>query len=184
MSANRKLTIDPDIWKRNLRDTTLTDDDACTRWFNNYFAFWLVCETRACKRTKRCAGEAAACRDRFMPLVPERMKFELRVTLEAAKDRLPRDEVQRKVREELARFDETTRVLERLGYAANSASPLPHSPSKTGVNALSLGEGGREQSERPEREALNARALTPPTSSATLSRKRERGNRARGEARA
>ena len=147
MSAIKE--IDVEIWKRNLRGAPLDDDNAYTRWFNNYFAFWLVCQTRACKRGKRCAGDPDACRDRFMPLVPERMKFELRATLNAINDKLPLEAVVRKVGEEMARFDETTRTLERLGYAASSSSPLPHCPSKTGVNALSLGEDGRERSGRP-----------------------------------
>ena len=53
MSAIKE--IDVEIWKRNLRGAPLDDDNAYTRWFNNYFAFWLVCQTRACKRGKRCA---------------------------------------------------------------------------------------------------------------------------------
>ena len=123
MSATKE--IDVESWKRNLRDVDPTDDEACTRWFNNYFAFWFVCETKACKRTKRCAGDADACRDRMMPLVPQRMKFELQATLRAMNDKLPREGVMQRVKEEMARFDETTRVLERLGYAANSLSPRP-----------------------------------------------------------
>src|SRR5262245_7369278 len=63
----KQLTIDPEIWKRNLRNAPLTDDDACTRWFNNYFAFWVICETKACQRAKRCAGDANVCCDRMMP---------------------------------------------------------------------------------------------------------------------
>ena len=141
-------TKEIEIWKRNLRECAPVDDAACTRWFNNYFAFWLVCETKARKRTTRCAGDAAACRDRFMPLVPERMKFELRATLKAINDKLPLEAVTRRVEEEMARFDETARTLERLGYAASSSSPLPHSPSKTGVNALSPGEGKEHRGPR------------------------------------
>ena len=67
-------------------------------------------------RRKRCAGDAAACRDRFMPLVPQRMKFELRVTLKAINDKLPLEAGTRKVAEEMARFDATARTLQRLGY--------------------------------------------------------------------
>jgi len=86
---------------------------------------WLACETKACQRAKRCAGDAAACRDRFMPLVPQRMKFELQATLKAINGKLPLEGVVQRVKEEMARFDETTRVLERLGYTAKSSSSLP-----------------------------------------------------------
>lgn len=126
MSATKEFDVE--IWKRNLRappGAPRPDDDACTRWFNNFFVFWLVCETKTCKRTSRCTGDAAACRDRFMPLVPQRMKFELQVTLKAINDRLPLEAVKQRVDEELARFDETTRTLERLGYATSASSPLP-----------------------------------------------------------
>ena len=133
MSAGTKeVTIDPDIWKRNLRDADLTDDDACTRWFNNYFAFWVICETKACKRTKRCAGDPKACAGRCMPMVPYRMKFEFHATLKAINDRLPLEGVMRRVKEEMARFDETARVLERLGYDANSLSPRPATRGESG----------------------------------------------------
>jgi hypothetical protein len=142
MSATKEIDIE--IWKRNLRDTQLTDDAACTRWFNNYFAFWLVCETKACKRTKRCAGDADACRDRFMPLVPERMKFELGVMLKAVNDKLPLETVMRRVEEEMARFDETTRTLERLGYGASSLSPRPAQRGEGGeTRGVAPGEGTR-----------------------------------------
>lgn len=120
----KQVTIDVEAWKRNLRDAPPVDDAACTRWFNNYFAFWLVCQTKACKRTKRCAGNADACRDRWMPHVPERIKFEFRATLTAVNDGLPLEAVVRKVKEELARFDEITRVLGG-GSAATSSSALP-----------------------------------------------------------
>ena len=106
-ARNKDVTIDRETWKRNLRrvgDAPM-DDDACTRWLNNYFAFWAICETKACKRTKRCAGDAARCRDRFMPILPERIKFEFRETLNAVNDGLSAQEVTRKVKEELARFD-------------------------------------------------------------------------------
>ncbi|MEJ0074331.1 MAG: hypothetical protein WDO17_02595 [Alphaproteobacteria bacterium] len=135
MSATKE--IDVEAWKRNLRAAPLDDDDACTRWFNNYFAFWHVCERRACKRTKRCAGDAAACSARMMPLVPPRMKFELQATLKATNDRLPREAAMQQVKEEMARFDETTRTLERLGYAANSSSP------QAGEGKESAGKGPR-----------------------------------------
>jgi hypothetical protein len=142
MSArNKEVTIDPEAWARNLRRTDRDapmDDDALKRWLNDYFAFWVICQTKACKRGKRCAGDAVACRDRYMPHVPQRMKFELQATLKAIKDKLPLEGVMRKVKDEMARFDETMRTLERLGYAAGSSSPLPLA-----------GEGGRERSERP-----------------------------------
>jgi len=134
MSAGKG--IDVEAWKRNLRDADVNDDNACTRWFNNYFAFWHVCETKACKRTKRCAGDADACRDRCMPLVPQRMRFELQATLKAIDDKLPLEGVVQRVKEDMARFDETARTLERLGYA-NSSSPLP----LAGEGKASAGQG-------------------------------------------
>ena len=167
MSAPKK--IDVEAWKRNLRVAAdaPVDDDACTRWFNNYFAFWHVCETGACKRGKRCAGDADACRDRFMPLVPQRMKFEVQATLKARTEGLSPDAVMRKVREELARFDETTRRLEALGMSGARAvySPplggvgfgvgVPKSSPPVGQTSTPLPnpppQGGREQTECAER---------------------------------
>jgi hypothetical protein len=154
MSAARKeVEIDVEAWKRNLRAAPLDDDDACTRWFNNYFAFWHVCETGACKRGKRCAGDADACRDRFMPLVPQRMKVELQAALKARSDRLSPDAAMRKVREELARFDEITRRLEALGISGASAPQTPLSP-----RPAKRGEGG-ERSEPGEGKGPRVRML-------------------------
>jgi hypothetical protein len=151
MPTARKVTIDVESWKRNLRDADPTDDDACTRWFNNYFAFWVICETKICKRAKRCAGDAEACHDRMWPHVPERMKFELRATLEAKKSGLSAEEVRCRVKEELTRFDETTRVLESLGASnagAKSSSPLlakgRSRPSSTGYAREGNASVGRE----------------------------------------
>lgn len=121
----KQVTIDPEAWARNLRvapDAT-PDDDAGTRWLNNYFAVWVICETAACKRAKRCADDAAACRDRFWPHVPERMKFEFRAMLKAIDEGLSLDGVMRKVKEELARFDEITRVLGTTSGACQAPSP-------------------------------------------------------------
>jgi hypothetical protein len=98
---------------------------------NNYFAVWAICQTKACTRTKRCSGDAKACHDRFWPHVPERIKFEFHATLKAAADGLSLEQVQRKVQEELARFDEIARQLGR-GSAAerSSASQAPLSPRR------------------------------------------------------
>jgi hypothetical protein len=136
MSATKEFDVE--IWKRNLRETPAIDDKSCTRWFNNYFAFWLACGTKACKRARRCAGDADACRDRWMPEVPQRMKFELRATLNAINDKLPLEAVTRKVAEELARFDEITRVLERYGGASATSAPLRPSPSPGGGGSASM----------------------------------------------
>ena len=151
MSAAKE--IDVEAWKRNLRAAPLDDDDACTRWFNNYFAFWHVCETGACRRNKRCAGDPKACSDRFMPLVPQRMKFELQATLKAINDKLPLDSVRRKAKEEMARFDETTRVLERLGMRSAGAPQTALSP-----RPAKRGEGG-ERSEPGEGKGPRVRML-------------------------
>jgi hypothetical protein len=122
MSArNKEVMIDPEAWARNLRRTDRDapmDDDALKRWLNDYFAFWVICQTKACKRGKRCAGDPKSCRDRMWPHVPERIKFEFRATLKAIDDRLPLEAVMQRVREELARFDEITRVLEQGGFTS------------------------------------------------------------------
>ena len=147
MSAAKE--IDVEAWKRNLRAAPM-DDDASMRWFNNYFAFWFVCETGACKRGKRCAGDADACRDRFMPLVPQRMKVELQAALKAKSDGLSPDAVMRKVREELARFDDITRRLEALGMSgagANSSSPLPACGERSTRRSAAKGASGEGESE-------------------------------------
>jgi hypothetical protein len=96
----RQVTIDLEAWRRNLRaapDPT-QDKDADTRWLNNYFAFWAVCEAGACKRGKRCAGKPKACFERFWPAVPERMKFEFRGYLKAFSDGLSLEQARRKVK--------------------------------------------------------------------------------------
>jgi len=115
--VTKQVTIDPEAWARNLRvaPDAPPDDDALKRWLNNYFAFWVICPAKACTRTKRCAGDPKACHDRFMPLVPERIKFEFRATLKAIDEGLSLEGVMRKVKEEMARFDEITRGLESIG---------------------------------------------------------------------
>jgi hypothetical protein len=114
--ATKEVTIDPEAWARNLRaPRDARDKDATTRRMNNYLAFWAICPSRACGRAKRCAGDAHACFDRMWPHVPERMKVEFRVTLKAVNAGGSLEEVKRKIREELARFDE---------MAAGLASPL------------------------------------------------------------
>src|SRR3954447_13507928 len=119
-----EVTINKEAWARNLRrvdrDAPM-DEDAFRRWRNNYFAFWVVCDTRACRRAKRCAGDPKSCHDRIWPHMPERMKFEFRVTLKAITEGLSLDEVRRKVKEELARFDARFREGERA--AASDGRP-------------------------------------------------------------
>src|SRR3954452_20437735 len=100
------------------------DEDAFRRWRNNYFAFWAVCETRACRRAKRCAGDPKSCHDRIWPQMPERMKFDFRVTLKAINEGLSLDEVRRKVKEELARFDARSGEAER-GARSDGLPPSP-----------------------------------------------------------
>ena len=117
-----EVTLDPEDWAGNLRGVTPDtpmDEDTGWRWHNNFFAVWAVCERNACRRAKRCAGDPKPCHDRFWPHVPERMKFEFRATLKAINDGLPLEAVTRRVEEEMARFDETQRVAERLGYSAS-----------------------------------------------------------------
>jgi len=143
MSAgNKGITIDKKAWARNLRvapDAT-PDDDALKRWLNNYFAFWVICPTRACKRTKRCAGDPRSCHDRIWPHMPERIKFQFHATLTAVNDGLSAQEVTRKVKEELARFDETTRVLGQSSGGTHGPAPrgaegeAPLSPTAVPAN--------------------------------------------------
>jgi|SRR5690242_15445526 hypothetical protein len=125
MSGRKRAVIDVEIWRRNLRETAVDDDESCMRWFNNYFAFWVVCETKACKRANRCAGDPKSCHARIWPHVPQRMKFELQVMLKAIHERLPLAGVMQRVKQEMARFDETTRVLERLGSATPARESQP-----------------------------------------------------------
>src|SRR5436305_8295310 len=124
-----EVTIDKEAWARNLRrvdrDAPM-DEGAFSRWRNNYFAFWVVCETRACRRAKRCAGDPKSCHDRIWPHMPDRMKFEFRVTLKAINEGLSLDEVRRKVKEELARFDA------RFGKSESGASSDGSSPAPSG----------------------------------------------------
>ena len=134
--AAKEVTIDPEAWARNLRaQPDARDKDATTRRMNNYLAFWAICEQGACKRAKRCAGDAQACFDFIFPQLPERMKAQFRAELKAAHAGGTPEEVKRRIREELARFDAMTAQKERASNEHRSV-PLPHSPSKTGVNAL------------------------------------------------
>jgi hypothetical protein len=115
--AAKEVTIDPEAWARNLRapPDAAPGRRADMRRLNNYLAFWVICPSPACRRTKRCAGDAQACFDRMWPQVPERMKVEFRVSLKAVHADGSLEEVKRKIREELARFD---------AMAAGLASPL------------------------------------------------------------
>jgi hypothetical protein len=115
--ATKEVTIDPEAWARNLRappDAT-HDGRADMRRINNYLAFWAICPQGACRRAKRCAGDAQACFDFIFPQLPERMKAQFRAELKAAHAGGTPEEVKRKIREELARFDE---------MAAGLTSPL------------------------------------------------------------
>ena len=87
----------------------------------NLFGFWRACPGKVCGRNTSCSGDARACFDRFWPLVPERVKVEFRVTLKAAHAGGSPEEVKRKIREELARFDEIAAMKER----ASRESPRP-----------------------------------------------------------
>jgi len=128
----KHVTIDPEAWARNLRvarDAPL-EKDADTRWLNNYFAFWVICQSRACERAKRCAGDAQACFDRMWPHVPERMKVAFRVTLKAVDAGGSLEEVKRKIREKLARFDAMAALKER---GSNEHRSVPHEGLGVGV---------------------------------------------------
>ena len=66
--------------------------DAGRRWLNDYFMFWTVCTSKACKRVARCAGDASACAERWGPHVPARAKFMLQTWLKKSNEGLsPQD---------------------------------------------------------------------------------------------
>jgi hypothetical protein len=138
--TTKQVTIDIEAWRRNLRrarDAPM-DDDALERWLNNYFAFWVICERGACKRNKRCAGDATACHDHFWPHVPERMKFEFRGYIKAADDGLSVEEAKRKVQADWERMEKLARELGQ-GPAAKRenarAAPMPAAPSEDAAAA-------------------------------------------------
>jgi hypothetical protein len=120
--ATKEVTIDREAWARNLRaPRDARDKGATMRRLNNYLAFRAICPSRACGRAKRCAGDAQACFDYIFPQLPERMKVQFRVTLKAAHAGGSPEDVKRKIREELARFD----ALEALKERTSNESPRP-----------------------------------------------------------
>ena len=50
----------------------LADDAHAATWrlYCEVFAFWRKCESKPCRRHRRCCGEAAACLMRGLPTVP------------------------------------------------------------------------------------------------------------------
>jgi len=132
------------------------DDATMKRVLNNYVGYWIVCGAGACKRQRGCAGDAEACFERFWRWTPESIKIRFRASIKALNEgvtsaderaRVVKAEVERAA-EHIARVDAETARAWEAAQAAQARTPSPHSPSKTGVNALMVGEGGR--SERSE----------------------------------
>ena len=111
VSENTHVTFDPEDWARNLyvAPDAPMDEDAFQRWRNNFFAVWAVCPTGACRRNKRCSGDAKACHDRFWPHVPEKMKFEFYGYIKAANAGLSLEEAMRKVKADWERREALAR---------------------------------------------------------------------------
>ena len=108
-----------------------------TRWRNDLFGYWQICDARVCKRRRGCAGDAQACFSRYWWLTPEALKVEYRALVRAVSNglsgqdalRAAKAEVDRSA-EHIARVDaEVTEKIRRQDAAvAAAAAPSSHPP--------------------------------------------------------
>jgi len=110
---------------------------------NTLFGFWRECGARACRRNRRCSGDAQACFHRFWPFASETMKFEYRIFLKA----LDAGRSEQEALDEAAAAAQTPHGMASIAQAegAQRAMIVARSPAPLLLSPLPLaGEGRRE----------------------------------------
>jgi hypothetical protein len=91
------------------------------RYFCSFLKFYIACGQAKCRRVRACVGDANECFPRLWPVVPENLKFGIRVAAKARAAGLSTAETEAEIKRELARWRET--VAPRI--AAEPASQAP-----------------------------------------------------------
>jgi hypothetical protein len=89
---------------------------AIDRWFSNAYAFWRLCERRACRRAQCCKGDPSHCVETFGPLLPDDVHDGAIAVFEGKTEGLSFEAVVQRYPEQLAAWaDWKTRLENRAG---------------------------------------------------------------------
>jgi hypothetical protein len=101
-----------------------------TRWKCTWLKFWQTCRNKACRRHKRCSGDARACWQEQWPSFPPILKEQLKLAIKFMNEGLPQAEafstakttLLRELEEQIAQAEQEARDVIPATRSNNSAS--------------------------------------------------------------